>query len=143
MTTKFDNAREQARAQLAHIVSLVDELDRALAYIDNPEIDGKPVDVDEMLDTAQSNIRESALSVEVRGPWRPVGPTGNDWPDTEFCILLATGGPAVRIIGELDRYGNPDNAWLEYQDWGTPWTEYSGADVNDLLQFCQQFYFGN
>jgi len=55
----------------------------------------------------------------------------------EFFILLCTGGPAVRIMGEIDDGLQPSRAWIEYQDWGTPWTEYHGAQTprrSDLLQ---------
>jgi hypothetical protein len=60
---------------------------------------------------------------------------------SEFMILLCTGGPAVRIVGELNR-GEPCRAWLEYQDWGTPWTRYFGADSDTLCQYASQFCFG-
>jgi hypothetical protein len=59
-------------------------------------------------------------------------------------ILLSTGGPALRIRGELDEYKQPYRAWLEYQDWFTPWTEYHGdnVDTDALLAFAAYFYFG-
>jgi len=32
---------------------------------------------------------------------------------------------------------------MQWQDWGTPWTNYlNDSDENSLLKFCQQFYFG-
>lgn len=68
---------------------------------------------------------------------------GAEAEDEEFMILLSTGGPALRIRGELSS-GEPDRAWLEYQDWGTPWTEHvaTGSDHAALLTFCRVFYFG-
>ena len=63
----------------------------------------------------------------------------------EFEILLCTGGPACRIIGDLDQHGQPDRPRLQYQDWGTPWTELVSisSDEREALQtYCQQFYFG-
>ena len=60
----------------------------------------------------------------------------------EFCILLTTGGPAVRIRGELDEYNEPRRAWLEVQDWFLPWTEYVCADSDVLLNYARCFYFG-
>jgi hypothetical protein len=46
-------------------------------------------------------------------------------------------------MGELDQYLQPCRAWIEYQDWGTPWTEAPGIISQDvLLQYCHQFYFG-
>jgi len=88
---------------------------------------------------AQEMIQEDPLSVEVRSGWANVGDT---LEAEEFCILLCTGGPAVRIRGELDSYKQPCRAWMEYQDWGTPWTTYYGAEQKVLLNYCQSFYFG-
>lgn len=90
---------------------------------------------------ARERIQEDALSVEVRSGWHSPGKSSS--PE-EFQILLATGGPAVRIVGELDQYGEPCRAWLEVQDWFTPWTEYHGenADQGTLLRYASCFYFG-
>ena len=90
-------------------------------------------------DDARQRIEEDALSVQVRGAWRNVGTKDDDEAD-EFEILLTTGGPAVRIRGELDR-GVPCRAWLEVQDWGTPWTQYFDADEDVLLAYSTVFYF--
>lgn len=90
---------------------------------------------------ASERIQESPLSIEVRGGWRSPGAANE--ADEEFKILLTTGGPALRIMGELDEHNQPSRAWLEYQDWGTPWTHHYIKDFGDvLLMFCQQFYFG-
>jgi len=88
---------------------------------------------------AQEMIQEDPLSVEVRSGWCNAGDT---LEAEEFSILLCTGGPAVRIRGELDQYKQPCRAWMEYQDWGTPWTMYCGAEQSVLLNYCQSFYFG-
>lgn len=91
-------------------------------------------------DHAREMAEESALSLELSGTWAP-----GETPTADgFVILLSTGGPALRIVGELNRYNEPDRAWLEYQDWGTPWTEYHGdnSDQDALLAFCSCFYFG-
>lgn len=57
-------------------------------------------------------------------------------------ILLCTGGPAVRIKGELSD-NEPTRAWLEVQDWFKPWTEYFEAGLSEvLLTYSQQVYFG-
>lgn len=89
---------------------------------------------------AEERIQEDPLETQVRSDWHSPGET--DIKPSEFYILLCTGGPAVRIMGELDQYGQPDRAWLEYQDWGTPWTQYFDADGATLVQYAQQFYFG-
>ena len=88
---------------------------------------------------ARERIQEDALSVEVRADWHEL--TNDPVSPDEFQILLCTGGPAVRIIGELDEHLQPSRAWIEYQDWGTPWTEL--VEFSDaILTYCQVFYFG-
>jgi hypothetical protein len=94
-------------------------------------------------DDARERIQEDPLSVLVRGDWHEPG-TEDDGP-AEFEILLCTGGPACRIRGQLDEHQEPCRAWLEHQDWGTPWTEHVtvGEDNEALLAYCRCFYFGN
>lgn len=94
----------------------------------------------ESRDDAEQRIQEDPLSIEVRDDWMPVGAEA-DGP-TEFRILLATGGPAVRIIGVLNAHGEPIAAGLQTQDWFTPWTDYREADEAMLLTYCRCFYFG-
>jgi len=36
------------------------------------------------------------------------------------ALVTITGGPAVRIRGQLDGNGEPKDAHIEYQDWFTP-----------------------
>ena len=86
----------------------------------------------------EASCQESALAVDVRGGW---GAPGELEPE-EFQILLSTGGPALRIIGDLQ--GNePSRARLEFQDWGTPWTQWRrDVDHEALDWFCSLFYFG-
>lgn len=86
---------------------------------------------------AEQRIQEDALSVRIFGER-----TNGEWEADKFEILLTTGGPAVRIMGELDGNAEPDRAWLEVQDWGTPWTQYFQADQDTLLTYCRCFYFG-
>lgn len=93
-------------------------------------------------DAAYDRIQEDPLSVEVRSGWYSPGSDPSSRYPEEFQILLCTGGPAVRIVGELDENGTPTRAWMEYQDWGTPWTMYLGASEEVLLKYCEQFYFG-
>lgn len=88
---------------------------------------------------AERRIHEDALSIEVRTGWYSIG----ERPDSfEFFILLTIGGPAVRIMGELDDNREPARAWLEVQDWFQPWTEYEDADESVLLDYARCFYFG-
>jgi hypothetical protein len=129
--------------------SEVDDARQALATWDDENAEGlreltdaATVDGDEMkdADAVRERIQESPLSVEVRSGWCA---SKADMTPEEFCILLSTGGPALRIMGELDEHGQPSRAWLEYQDWGTPWTHHYVEGLADaLLTFAQQFYFG-
>ena len=97
-------------------------------------------ETDEEREAAETAIQEDPLSVEVRSGWYAPGVT--DTKPEEYNLLLGTGGPATRIIGTLNDYGEPETARLEVQNWFKPWTEYT--DVNDkvLLTYSQQFYFG-
>lgn len=100
---------------------------------------GKEDDTENTREAIESN----ALEVLVRSGWIAPGNT-EDAEYTEFKILLCTGGPAVRIIGTLDEHSQPETANLEYQDWGTPWTEYQldNDDNTTLLDFARHFNFG-
>ena len=172
MTMNDDmRAREQAQAQLDSIRALVQRLEHANASheIDECDLaeecngviedgecsrcDGSGLywnsrEHDDHLtfdeyhnpDAASEAISEDPLSVEVRSGWTTLG---NDLEPEEYAILLCTGGPAVRIRGELDSDGNPCRAWIEYQDWGTPWREYhDGHDAPALLAYAGHFLGG-
>jgi|SRR5882757_1301332 len=91
----------------------------------------------------QQTIQEDALAVEVRSSWYAPGDTDAAKP-SEYNILITTGGPAARIIGDLDQYGQPTNARFEYQDWFQPWTEVplQSKDTDILRTYVQEFYFG-
>lgn len=91
-------------------------------------------------DEVMERIQEEPLEIQVRGGWRS---PGEDSEDDEFYILLSTGGPACRIIGELDS-GSPSRPRLQYQDWFVPWTELicTGSHHEALEAFCECFFFG-
>lgn len=89
-------------------------------------------------DSARQRIDEDPLSLQVRSGW--VSP-GEEMKAEEFELLLGTGGPAVRIIGELDEYGEPYSAILQVQDWFQPWTDFHGGDEDVLLDYCRCFSF--
>jgi hypothetical protein len=126
--TEDNRAEQQARGQLASIVKM------ALALQSAKD--------DEERENAETAIHEDALSVQVRGGWHS---PGEDAPAEEFEILLCTGGPACRIIGDLDEHMEPSRPRLQYQDWGTPWTEIfclTDGERDALAAYCQAFYFG-
>ena len=85
-------------------------------------------------DEAREILQQDPLSVEYRSGWST---DPRELEPEEFCVLLCTGGPAVRIRGELGERGSIHRAWLEYQDWFTPWTHYSDADSATLVAYCE------
>jgi len=162
MVTKTDNhAKEQARAQLDSIVGMVKRLEHCQkcngddCTLTDAEIyegmnlyykEGDTATEDERREyhdeeIARQAINEDPLCVEVRSDWHT---PGEDNEAAEYTVLLCTGGPAVRIRGDLNR-DEPENAVLEYQDWFTPWEQYHNTtrDEGDaLLTYARQFYFG-
>jgi hypothetical protein len=160
--TPKSNAEQQARAQYDSVCLLLaaidfeymlhsemvdvsenenlseDEKEDAKEWLlDNP----KPfADIDNE-DDAADRLLEDALEVQVRTDWHGFGDTENQTP-SEFYILLCTGGPAVRIKGELDEHGQPSRAWLEYQDWGTPWTDLYIKGSTYVLCRYASYYLG-
>lgn len=144
LATEISHAEQNARSWMESIIEMVSALDEPEQDDDGNDIP-RTIDGDEVTqEEAQERIQESPLSVEVRSGWCSLA----EWADApqpeEFCVLLSTGGPALRIIGDLNHHGEPECPRLEYQDWGTPWTEAFGDWVDDdaLLTYCQQFCFG-
>ena len=147
---KFVGAREQAQAQFESIREMVQAFEVAKQ---------KDHDTNDMRDyeNAERAIREDALSVQVRSAWHSPGEEQGQHP-AEYEILLCTGGPAVRIVGELSEHCEPETARLEMQDWFLPWTEYPvpsksqshgtdgpyiDGDAEDvLLAYANCFWYG-
>lgn len=152
MTTDTTNdAKNQARAQLDTLTAMIERLNHANKCDGDEECSlfQQPSDIlfegyhDE--DAARQAIDKDALSVEVRSDWHSPGDHESSYEDVEYNILLCTGGPAVRITGQLDQHSQPDSAVIEYQDWGTPWTELQVPRSEELtmIKYAQQFYFGD
>ena len=85
----MNEGQKQAAAQYAAIVQMLADLDAA-------------EDIDDE-DDARQRIVDHPLHVLVRSDWMQ---PGDPLEAAEFQILLCTGGPAVRIIGEItpERY---------------------------------------
>lgn len=129
MATKEEMQRAKSQA-LAEYKSIKDMMERLTSAKDDDE-----------REEIEQEIHESPLEVSVRGGWHGIGEEEEE--PQEYLILLSTGGPAVRITGELSR-GEPSTARLEYQDWFTPWVYVHEPSVEEevLLDYARQFYFG-
>lgn len=95
----------------------------------------------EVAEAIEEGMRESALSVDVRSGWQ--SPDEHLIPE-EFQILLTTGGPALRLVGELEDL-EPCRSWFEVQDWGTPWTAchcQHEREIEAKAWFAGLFWFG-
>lgn len=127
-----NRAIENARGWLASVGEMVTDLNLAGIAGDN-----------EAEEAARRAIEESPLSVWVRDGWRSVcdAVAGPD----EYEILLSTGGPALRIVGCLGQWCVPDDEpRLQWQDWGTPWTDcaLSEAERENVAAYARCFWFG-
>ena len=128
--TKENHALNNA---IGHIESMVEDFKKDQLFEKINDYDAQ--------DQLRESILNSALSVEFRSGW--CSSLDDELVPEEFKILLSWGGPALQIIGELDNYG-PVNPKLQFQDWGTPWTDFEiTEDQQDALNwFCNCFYFG-
>ena len=124
---------------IGHIKSIVEDYEN-FNYIDSLNV---TCDEDyEKQEEIKENILNSALSVEFRSGWTS---NPNELEIEEFKILLTWGGPALRVIGELNQYKEPENIKMQYQDWGTYWTDFEITENQQeaLNWFCNCFYFGD
>jgi hypothetical protein len=135
-TDKNEHAISNARGWFETIQEQVAAFNAAV------ERDSRDDDFDpDEQDKCRQAIFDGPLSVQVRSGWHAPG-DDNDG-DVEYEILLTTGGPGLRIIGDLNEYQEPTSARLEWQDWGTPWTFAAGiADEATLLSYAGHFYYG-
>lgn len=110
-----DHAISNAKGWAATICEAI----AAFQALDNGEAESVTFEGDtfEDSDDLRQRIEGMPLSVQVRDGWRQPG--GESDGAEEFEILLSTGGPALRIFGKIGGYHS-----LQYQDWGTPWTDY-------------------
>lgn len=158
--TEKNRAMEQAETVLGHVKAMVQRLDHVhecrgdddcdlgdaeiLAGINKAGATATDEDRKEYHDeyAVREAILEGALAVEVRSGWHTPGEAVTP---TEYKITICTGGPAVQIVGDLDRYGYPDTAEIQYQDWFTPWEslDLAGEEEEAVLAYARQFYFGD
>jgi len=125
------HSENQAKLQLESIKEMIVVLNAAIEESNQDSIED-----------AETTIQEDPLSVEIRSDWHTPG--DKDTEVAEYNILLCTGGPACRIVGDLDQWHQPESAKIQHQDWGTPWTEYplNREDEQIVVRYAQCFYFG-
>lgn len=132
-----DRAKDQARMQIKGICEMMAALkvaqEKGVVTYEGDELDE---------DTMREYIEQDALSVRVRPDWQSPGSESSE--PTEFEILLCTGGPAVRIIGDLGQWNAPETYRVQYQDWLTPWIDYtmSSEQEKTVLKYCCMYYWG-
>ena len=132
----MNEGQRQAAAQYASICRMLADLDAAEDIADEDDARQRKV---VQLHTQFSRIADHPLSVMVRSDWTQ---PGDSLDAAEFQILLCTGGPAVRIIGDLDQ-GVPCSARMEYRTWGTDWIQHFGALPAVLCDYASHFFFGD
>ena len=125
-----------------HIESIVEDYEK-VSYLEslNPTTQEQELIIEE---TTQS-ILDSALSIEFRSGWySSLYDRVRLGEPAEFKILLTWGGPALRIIGEIENY-YAVNPKLQYQNWFEPWIdlEITESQEKALNWFCNKFYFGD
>jgi hypothetical protein len=164
-TEDTESSARQARAQLDTLIEMVDRLNH-LQECDGDEdceLDrdtilggvniwsGNDVSPEEFEtfkeqyhddEDAGRAIDEDPLSLQVRSEWHSPGDSGED---DEFEILLCTGGPAVRIVGEFGYMHQPEKARIQHQDWFKPWEDLSTtrAEEEAMVTFASHFYWGD
>jgi len=131
-----DKSRQQAIMRLESIVEMVKRLEEARGSGDQQAID-----------KAQDLIRFNPLSVRVRTAWEDPNlfqKPNIDVQPTEYKILLCTGGPAVRIRGDLNEYGEPKNTYLEHNDWFDGWAQIplTKEQREAVIEYARHFYYG-
>ena len=134
-TTKRNHALENA---IGHIESMVEDF-KTVTYLESLNVTTN--EDEEKLEEIRESVLNSALSVEFRSGW--YSSPEDETKAEEFKILLTWGGPALRIIGEIDE-NFAVNPKLQFQDWGTLWTDFEITEDQQkaLNWFCNCFYFG-
>ena len=138
MTTTTKKPNHAFNNAKGHIESIVEDFEK-ISFLESLNVTSN--EDEEEIEQIKESINNSALSVEFRSGWST---NYDELEIEEFKILLSWGGPALRVIGELDQYKQAENVKLQFQDWGTPWTDYelTEKEKESLNWFCNCFYFG-
>jgi len=114
---------------------LIEEMD----WAEDPDREG-------VEDALRDLVQEDPLEVRIREDWHALDEVADA---AEYMILISTGGPALRMIGTIDRNSRlegfePASARLQHQDWNTPWTDYISPGSEDaLIWYASQFHWGD
>jgi hypothetical protein len=108
----MSNAEQNGQGHAETILELYRAHKAAMETGEKVEFDNYKYVADGILERAM----ESALSCDVRSGW---GRVGDKVEAEQYRILLTTGGPALRIVGDIGETGE-----MQIQDWGTPWAEF-------------------
>lgn len=119
-----------------------DQVREALDLEDDEEVTDRHRD--ELADEDPNNLKEDAeraieedpLEIQYCTGWYSIS-EGTPEKPKEFYVLITTGGPAVRIMGEFDQHGNITRAYMQVQDWFTPWVDVYHADQDTLIRYCE------
>ena len=90
------------------------------------------------------NWDEHHYGVEYRSCWssQPLEESLDGWSvfdaGVEARIILAGGGPAVRIVAELDGYGSTDNFIVEHANWSR-WEQIELVRSNALSEDVREY----
>jgi hypothetical protein len=86
-------------------------------------------------------LREQPASIQVKSGWHD---SPSDFKAEQFKIELSGGGPATRIIGELDNHGEVWSVKPQHQHWGVPWTDLDidKEQATAVKWFASLFYYG-
>ena len=137
-TKKENHALNNA---IGHIESMVENFEE-ISHLNS--LNPTTQEQEERIEEITQEVLNSALSLEFRNGWySDLYHLKGVTEPIEFKILLSWGGPALRIIGEIEE-NFAVNPKLQYQDWGTPWTdlEITENQQKALNWFCNCFYFG-
>lgn len=131
--TETDHALDNAKAWLESIIADVAAFNAATEAEDHDKAE-----------ELREAMLDGPLSLQVRGGWYQPGDDDKGGAPEEFELLLSTGGPALRIVGDLGEWGSPNEPRLQHQDWFKPWTDYATTTEEDeaLETYCGFFYFG-
>ncbi|MFY9828789.1 MAG: hypothetical protein WAK69_09260 [Rhodoplanes sp.] len=124
-----DRGLEEVRSQFEKIARLVIALQSADVFA---------------REDAEKRIHEDALKVMIRSSWHEPGRDYVHVP-IEYCILLCSAGPTVRIVGDLNEYGEPVSARIEHRDRLNSfqtWVGNCGSVEKILPAFARCFNFG-